>query len=160
MSLATVIVDANPLHYFTHPWFWSSYLAWMLAQTIKLVHAAVKTRSIDFEYLVSTGGMPSAHSAMVMGLATAIGLTEGFGTPLAMLALGFAAVTVFDAATVRHAAGEQAKVLNRLVRELVRRRHVPTMAHLKELLGHTCKEVLWGMVTGICTAVVVCRLWR
>lgn len=160
MCFANVIVDPNPLHYFTHPWFWSCFMAWTVAQTIKLVRAAIKTKSVDFEYLVSTGGMPSAHSAMAMGLATSIGLTEGFGTPLAMLGLGFAAVTVFDAATVRHAAGEQAKVLNRLVRELVQRRHVPTMAHLKELLGHTRKEVLWGMVTGICTAVVVCSLWR
>lgn len=160
MLLANVITDVNPIHYFTHPWFWSSFLAWTVAQTIKMVRAAIKTHSFDFEYLVSTGGMPSAHSAMAMGLATAIGLTDGFGSSVAMLALGFAAVTVFDAATVRHAAGEQAKVLNRLVRELVERRHVPTMAHLKELLGHTRKEVLWGMVTGVCTAVVVCYLWR
>ena len=31
--------------------------------------------------------------------------------------------------------------------------------HLKELLGHTRKEVLWGMATGVCVAVVVCGLW-
>ena len=159
MWLANVIVDNNPGHYFMHPWFWSSFLGWTLAQCIKMTRAALKTKSIDFEYLVSTGGMPSAHSAMVTGLSTAIGLTEGFGSPIAMLAVGFAAVTVFDAATVRHAAGEQARVLNRLVHEFVRFHHLPTVAHLKELLGHTRKEVLWGMVTGIMTAIVVCWLW-
>lgn len=156
--LANMVNDWNLGHIFLHPWFWSSFLGWTVAQTIKLVRSAIRTRSIDFEYLVSTGGMPSAHSAMVMGLATSIGLTEGFGAPVTMLAFGFAAVTTFDAATVRRAAGEQAKVLNQMVRELRELKFKPR--HLKELLGHSRTEVIWGMVTGVCTAIVVCRLWK
>ena len=160
MAFASVIADWNPGNLFLHPWFWSSFLGWTAAQTIKLVRAAVRTHAVDFEYLVSTGGMPSAHSAMVMGLATSIGLTEGFGSPVTMLAFGFAGVTTFDAATVRHAAGEQAKVLNRIVNDLVKYHHFPTVSHLKELLGHTRKEVLWGMATGVAVAIAVCGLWR
>ena len=160
MLFANVIRDFNPGNYFLHPWFWSAFLAWITAQTIKIVRSAVKTRSVDFEYLVSTGGMPSAHSAMVMGLATSIGLTEGFGSPVAMLALGFAAVTTFDAATVRHAAGEQAKVLNRIVKAWRQEHHLPSVANLKELLGHTRTEVFGGLATGVATAIVVCYLWR
>lgn len=156
--LANMVNDWNLGHMFLHPWFWSSFLGWTVAQTIKLVRSAIRTRSIDFEYLVSTGGMPSAHSAMVMGLATSIGLTEGFGSPVTMLAFGFAAVTTFDAATVRRAAGEQAKVLNQMVRELRELKFKPR--HLKELLGHSRTEVIWGMVTGVCTAIAVCRLWK
>ena len=156
--LADTIRDFNVGHVFMHPWFWSSFLAWTLAQSIKLVRSALKTRRIDFEYLVSTGGMPSAHSAMVMGLATSIGLTEGFGTPVAMLALGFAAITMFDAAVVRRASGEQAKVLNRMVREIVEL-HKFNAVHLKELVGHSRKEVFAGMVTGILVALAVCFLW-
>lgn len=156
--LANTVNDWNLGHMFLHPWFWSSFLGWTVAQTIKLVRSAIRTRSIDFEYLVSTGGMPSAHSAMVMGLATSIGLTEGFGSPVTMLAFGFAAVTTFDAATVRRAAGEQAKVLNQMVRELRELKFKPH--HLKELLGHSRTEVIWGMVTGVCTAIAVCRLWK
>lgn len=160
MFFANVIRDFNLGHVFLHPWFWSSFIGWTLAQTIKLVRAAIGTGRIDFEYLVSTGGMPSAHSAMVAGLATAIGLTEGFDSPLAMMALGFAAVTTFDAATVRRAAGEQAKVLNRIVNNLVTEHHIPSMATLKELLGHTRMEVLWGMATGVAVAIAVCAIWK
>ena len=159
MTFASVIRDWNPGHLFMSPWYWSCFLAWTAAQLIKLVRAAVRTRPVDFEYLVSTGGMPSAHSAMVMGLATSIGLTEGFGSPLAMLAVGFAAITTFDAATVRRAAGEQAKVLNRIVGDLVKHHQLPTGKRLRELLGHTRTEVLWGMVLGIAVAVAVCCLW-
>lgn len=159
MSIASVIHDFNPGNYFLHPWFWSAFMAWITAQMVKLVRSAVRTRTLDFEYLVSTGGMPSAHSAMVTGLATSIGFTEGFGSPVAMLALGFTAVTTFDAATVRHAAGEQARVLNRIARNLVKEHQLPSVTHLKELLGHTRKEVCWGMVTGVCVAAAVCWLW-
>lgn len=160
ISLANVVVDWNPANFLLSPWFWSGFLGWIVAQTIKLVRAAIKTHSVDFEYLLSTGGMPSAHSAMASGVLASIGFTEGFGSPIAMLALGFASVTMFDAATVRKAAGEQAKVLNRLVRDLVQTHHVPTaIAHLKELLGHSRREVLWGMATGICVAAAVCVLW-
>lgn len=154
-----MIKDYNLLHAFLHPWFWSSFLSWTVAQCIKMLSNAAKTHTFDFEYLVSTGGMPSAHSAMATGMATSIGLTEGFGTPLAMLGIGWAAITIFDAATVRRAAGEQAKVLNQIVKELKESLKFDP-AHLKELLGHTQKEVMAGMLTGILTALVVCSLWR
>ena len=159
MFFANAIRDWNIGHYFMHPWFWSAFLSWIIAQCIKMVLAAAKKRTIDLEYLVSTGGMPSAHTSMVIGLTTSIGLTEGFGSPIAMVALGFASVTMFDAATVRRAAGEQAKVINRIVKEWRQEHQLPSVAHLKELLGHTRTEVFSGMITGIITAVVVCRLW-
>ena len=63
-------MHANPLPMFTTPWFWSSLVAWILAQAIKMVIALRRTRRLDVRYLVSTGGMPSAHSALVCALAT------------------------------------------------------------------------------------------
>ena len=35
---------------FTKPWFWSSFLGWTIAQTIKLVTELIRTRRIDFSY--------------------------------------------------------------------------------------------------------------
>ena len=155
----------NPIHPFDLTVFsniplWAAFFSWCSAQAIKLAIDFAKTRRVDFRYFVSTGGMPSAHTAMVVALTTSIGLTEGFGTPIAMVALGFTSVTMFDAATVRRAAGEQAKVLNRIVKEWRQEHHLPSVANLKELLGHTRTEVFGGMVTGILTAVAVCWLWK
>lgn len=152
-------VTSNPAYYFTTPWFWSCFLGWMTAQLIKMLISFFRTKQLDFAFLLSTGGMPSAHSAMVMGLATAIGITEGFDTPIAMLALGFAAITMFDAAVVRRAAGQQAKIINRMVKEVFVE-HKFTTKPLKELLGHTRLEVFWGMITGIAVAVIVCNFWQ
>jgi len=143
---------------FTCKWFWCGCGGWIVASLVKMAIAAWKTHEFDFVYLVSTGGMPSSHSACVSGLAFSIGFTEGFDTPLATLACAFAVVTMFDAATVRRAAGEHAKVLNAIVRDLKELKFKPA-ERFKELLGHTRKEVLWGMVTGIVWAVLVCSIW-
>ena len=139
---------------FTKPWFWSSFLGWTIAQTIKLVTELIRTRRIDFSYYVSTGGMPSAHSAMVSGLATAIGLTEGFDSAVFMLALAFATITMFDAAGVRNAAGQQAKLLNQIVEEFFTDQPL-NFPKMKELLGHTRLEVFAGLVTGVIVALAV-----
>lgn len=153
-----MIADPNPLIFFTTPWFWSSFIGWTLAQTIKMTVGFLRTGQIDFRYLLSTGGMPSAHSAMVCGLCTSIGLTEGFDAPLTMLAAGFAAITMFDAASVRRAAGHQAKVLNLMIAELFKQ-HKLRQTHLKELLGHTRKEVFAGLIVGIVVAVLTVHYW-
>jgi len=150
--------DFNPVNLFTTPWFWSAFAGWTVAQTIKMTNGYIKTGKIDFRYLLSTGGMPSAHSAMVCGLCTSIGLTEGFASPVAMLAAGFAAITMFDAANVRRAAGHQARVLNVMIEELFKQ-HKLRHTRLKELLGHTRKEVFAGMLVGIAVAFLVVHLW-
>lgn len=143
---------------FSSKWFWCGLGGWIVASLIKMVIAAFKTREFDFVYLVSTGGMPSSHSATVAGIAFGIGYTEGFDTPIATLAVAFAVITMLDAATVRRAAGEHAKVLNAIVRDIKELKFKPK-ERFRELLGHTRKEVLWGMAVGIVWATLVCHLW-
>ena len=150
--------DFNPFNLFATPWFWSAFGGWTVAQTVKMTNGFVKTGKIDFRYLLSTGGMPSAHSALVCGLCTSIGMTEGFSSPVAMLAACFAAITMFDAAVVRRAAGHQAKIMNLMIEELFRR-HRLSQTRLKELLGHTRKEVFAGMLVGIAVAALTVSFW-
>lgn len=153
-----MIANTNPVLLFTTPWFWASFVGWNLAQLIKMTTGFIKTGQCDFRYLLSTGGMPSAHSAMVCGLCTSVGLTEGFDTPVAMLATGFAAITMFDAAGVRRAAGHQAKIMNVMIQEIFKQ-HKLSQTRLKELLGHTQKEVFAGMAVGIAVAVLMVHFW-
>jgi len=134
--------------------FWAPFLAWMFAQCVKMFFAYKNTGRIDFRYLVSTGGMPSAHSSMVSALATAIGINNGFGSSVFVLTLAFAVVVMLDASTVRRAAGQQASLLNEMVKELFRE-HKFSEQKLVELLGHTRLEVFLGMVIGILVALIV-----
>lgn len=134
-----------------HPSFWAALFGWLVAQTAKMINCFIESRRLDFSYMVSTGGMPSAHSAMAAALATSLGLCEGFGSAIFALGAAFAVVVMFDAQSVRKAAGEQAKVLNSIVDELLQEHHL-SETKLKELLGHTRLEVLMGCITGIATA--------
>ena len=52
----------------------------VLTQVIKfIVHAIIK-RKFDLRLFTTTGGMPSSHSAGVVGLSTSVGLICGFSS--------------------------------------------------------------------------------
>ena len=75
----------------------------VLAQFVKcFLHLLVK-RSLDLRLFTTTGGMPSSHSAGVMGLSTAVGLIRGFDSIEFAIALGYAFIVMYDAAGVRRA---------------------------------------------------------
>lgn len=107
-----------------HPSFWAALAGWFLAQFIKMISCFFRSGKLDFSYLLSTGGMPSAHSAMACSLATSVGLYEGLDSVAFTIVAAFAAVVMFDAQSVRKAAGEQAKILNQIVDELLHEHHL------------------------------------
>jgi acid phosphatase family membrane protein YuiD len=122
-------------------------LSWMLAQTIKVLLCCARGQRLSVRLLVSAGGMPSSHSALVCAITVAIALREGVGSPLFALAVGVAAVVMYDAAGVRRAAGRQAIVLNQIIEELFQG-HPISDEKLKELLGHTPTQVFFGALLG------------
>lgn len=92
-------------------------VAWFSASLLKLLFTLLFTRRLVWERLVGAGGMPSTHSALVSSIAVGMEIKLGFSSPEFGLALTLAAVVMYDAMGVRRAAGEQAKVLNRIVFE-------------------------------------------
>ena len=153
-----LIRDVNPFEIIRHPWFISAFFAGGLAQLIKFTVAAIRLRRFDFSLLSSAGGMPSAHSALVTALAVSVGLTEGFDSHEAMIAVGFGTIVLADAATLRRSAGEQAKLLNRIVDRLGGSDKFG-IKRMRERLGHTRREVVGGVIFGMAVAYVVCRFW-
>ncbi|MEO1446239.1 MAG: divergent PAP2 family protein, partial [Cyanobacteria bacterium J06635_11] len=93
---------------------WVALVACISAQALKLVFEFAQHRSINPRVLVETGGMPSAHSALVTALACGVGQTIGWNTPAFAVTSVFAVIVMYDAAGVRQAAGKQAKVLNQI----------------------------------------------
>ncbi|RKD21711.1 hypothetical protein BEP19_13860 [Ammoniphilus oxalaticus] len=142
---------------------WSSLIAIGLAQFLKIPIHFFTHRAWKWGLLFSTGGMPSSHSAAVTGLATSIGLSEGFASSYFSIATIFAVIVMFDAAGVRRHAGKHAALLNVLLEdfnmmkeELKLLRFKPEhekREQLKELLGHKPIEVLIGAWLGIILAI-------
>jgi uncharacterized protein len=123
-------------------------VAWTIAQAAKLLLTSYRQRRLNLRVLAETGGMPSSHSAIVMGLTTAVGKYAGVTSAPFAIALIFTFVVMYDAAGLRRAAGRQAEVLNRLVEDLVHMRGVQEL-RLRELLGHTPFEVIVGAAIGL-----------
>jgi uncharacterized protein len=127
-------------------------VAWTIAQAAKVIYTSVRQRRLNLRVLAETGGMPSSHAAIVMGLTASVGKYAGPSSAAFAIALIFSFVVMYDAAGLRRAAGRQAEILNRLVEDLVHMRGVQE-AKLRELLGHTPVEVLVGALLGIAVGI-------
>jgi acid phosphatase family membrane protein YuiD len=92
--------------------------------------------------------MPSSHSAVVVALATRVGINEGVNSTSFALATVFAAVVLYDAAGIRRAVSIQARILNRMLEEVFEYQRF-SEKRLLELLGHTPFEVFVGSLLGL-----------
>lgn len=103
------------------------------------------------ELFITTGGMPSSHTAMVIALCTSIFMTEGVSSLAFAIAATFSSITIHDAMGVRRAAGKQAEVINEWSRILAQL-HTDgefTPENLKTMLGHSFIQVVGGIVVGL-----------
>ena len=122
--------------------------AWFTAQMLKILLTFYSSRKIDLTRFVGSGGMPSSHTSFVMALSTSIGRLNGWDSSIFAVSICFAFVVMYDAAGVRRAAGNQAKILNIIIEDLAHNKPLEN-EKLKELIGHTPKEVLAGAILGI-----------
>lgn len=129
-------------------------VACCVAQGIKIMLGVIRLKRFDFQWLFGTGGMPSTHAAGVSALSTAVGLENGFSSPLFAIAIAFTVITLFDAQGVRRWSGRQAQILNKMMEDMYFQRRIQEQ-RLKELLGHTPLEVLAGMGIGVATALLL-----
>ena len=125
----------------------AAVLAWLVAQLLKTLVALVRDRKLDLGHMVSPGGMPSAHSALVTALATAIARLYGVQSSLFAVAAVFAGVVMYDAAGVRLAVSRQARILNRMIDDFFHSRGFDEH-RLRELVGHTPVQVIVGALLG------------
>ncbi len=127
--------------------FQASVIPWIGAQILKVIIELLWRRKLNLRLLTSAGGMPSSHSSLVCALATAIGIREGTGSSIFILSVTLALVVMYDAAGVRRAAMQQARILNQIIDELFQG-HPISETRLRELLGHTPIEVVVGALLG------------
>ena len=130
---------------------WTTLFSWFIAQAIKIVLNTVRQKKFYFSWLITTGGMPSAHAASVVTLATAIGLKEGFSSGLFALSAIVALIAMFDAQTWRRSIGIQARILNTIMDDVYAGRKIEE-EKLRELIGHTPIEVFVGGLLGMLVA--------
>ena len=126
-------------------------VTWLSAHTVKYIISLKNKDKTSFsKKIFMSGGMPSAHSATIMSLATVIGLKDGLDTGLFGLAILVAMIVMYDAVKVRRSNGEQGDAIASLIKETGSKIQIPYSAK-----GHLVIEVVVGAAFGIVIGLVV-----
>jgi acid phosphatase family membrane protein YuiD len=133
---------------FSNPILIPALTSWALAQIIKLPLEFFRTRRWNWALLLSAGGMPSSHSALVASAAHSAGLSLGFESPIFGLSVVLALIVIYDATGIRRQAGRHAALINLMIADLTSG-HPLKEEHLREVLGHTPLQALGGLVLGL-----------
>ena len=130
-------------------------IAGFTAQIIKLFLKS-NHQKFSLANLMVYSGMPSGHSAMIVSLATIIGLEEGLKSPLFSMSIILAIIVIRDALGIRRYLGQHGHILNILVKDLkdddVLEAKYP---YLLEKIGHTPAQVFIGSIIGLLVSVVI-----
>ncbi len=132
----------NDYRYIIVPFF-----TWVAIQIFKVIWDLVTTKKFNFKRVLGAGGMPSAHSAVVVALTTMVGRSQGTTSPMFGIALIFSLVVMYDATGVRREAGKQAHLLNEII-NTPGLSQVQVKEKLVEALGHTPIQVFVGALVG------------
>lgn len=134
----------------------SAVAGWIVAQVLKTMLDFALNRTINWERMVGSGGMPSSHSATVCGLTTAAALHYGVSSFEFAVCFVLSMVVMYDATGVRRETGKQAKLLNSILSENPLKLNAEVLQEkLKEYVGHTPLQVVTGAILGICLALVI-----
>lgn len=149
----------------------ASLVSILIAQLIKIPIAyLLHNHRASVKLFVSTGGIPSSHSAAVSALVTALTIQYGMNSPYTAIAITFGVIIMFDAMGVRRQSGEQGIVLSHLIQKLEERKKIDTLTFkdpdddedmtlddmvVKKYLGHKPTEVFAGMFTGVLTTIIL-----
>lgn len=128
--------------------------AWAVSCLLKGCIYALSNGRFLLNRFFGSGGMPSSHSATVVSLAAATGLSQGFNSAYFSICVVLALVVMYDASGIRRAAGQHAKFINMIMDVIAEQDAEKKQTKLKEILGHTPLEVLAGAVLGAIIAAV------
>ena len=137
----------------------AAFFGWLSAQVLKTILFVLVNKTFDPERLVGDGGMPSSHSATVMALVTATFFYYGAGSFEFAIAGVMALIVMHDAMGVRRETGIQAKVINNMMDWFQQMdSDIPVEEKLKEFVGHTPLQVMFGAILGIIVGTIVCNI--
>ena len=141
---------------FTNYCLMSAVAGWFIAQILKVFTGIFRLRDFSIRAMMfGTGGMPSSHSASVVGLATSVAVKHGFGSPVFAVAALLCIIVMNDAVGVRRETGKQSKALNLILKDLFSESKDVVDKNFRELIGHTPFQVVCGAITGFAVAMLM-----
>ena len=121
------------------------------AQLLKPLFSVLSGHGFSYHQFLTTGGMPSSHTAGVIALTSSIGAIYGVGSVYFAISFVFSIIVMHDAMNIRMEAGKQAEVINEWS-EILSSMHKDgpfKKTNLKTFLGHSFAQVLAGLIHGL-----------
>lgn len=127
-----------------------------IAQLLKPLFHYFTTKTWDWSQVFESGGFPSSHTSLVIGLAFAIGLQSNFLSNEFFIALVFSFTVIYDAANVRYYSGQNIRLTQQLIRDVehlmkTNFQNPIYQEKVKLVLGHKWVEVFGGILLGLVT---------
>jgi acid phosphatase family membrane protein YuiD len=137
----------------SYAYFVIPLVAWVVAQVVKIFMKGLREGDWNWRYIYRSGGMPSAHTTIIVSLCTVLGYRLGTQSPEFGIACILAAIVMYDAVNVRHAVGEHSKALQMVVPKVLKGKPANMIIHQSN--GHTPQEVIAGVLIGITVPVLI-----
>lgn len=120
-------------------------IAFVLSVILKGIFSIIKKWKLDWSIALWSWWMPSAHSAVVVSLTTAVALKYGIWSDLFAIAMAFTVIILYDAINIRFEAWLHATAINKYIWE----------KRFRESLWHLPSEAFAWSILGILVAVVL-----
>lgn len=117
-----------------------------IAQITKFIIFCSK-HGFNWNYFMTHGHMPSAHSAFAVSLVVTVSYLEGVTSAAFVIALALSLIIIDDAVRLRMYLGDQGRYLNMLIQSL--ELDPKKYPRLKERVGHRVPEVIVGLIYGM-----------
>ena len=129
-----------------------------VTQSIKFLLFVIKHKKIEPKFLLTSGHMPSAHSAFVISLVTVIAFFDGVFSTAFTVSFILAYIVIYDALKIRTNIGYNGEAINKLIREVpeIKKEDYPI---LRERVGHRPMEVLAGSILGFALTIFLIMLF-
>lgn len=118
------------------------------AQLMKFVVKKFSKRNKDVHNMWSYSGIPSSHTALVSGLAVAVGLSEGINSGVFAVTFILGLLIIRDALGLRNYVNKSLQDIHHLVTFLPEGQQ-KEFEQLHIRVGHTRTEVFAGAITGL-----------
>jgi acid phosphatase family membrane protein YuiD len=125
-------------------------LGWLVAQSLKYA-ITLRKEGLKWGDVVESGGMPSSHSALMVALATVVGINAGVASVAFGVAASLTGIVIYDAMGVRRTTGQQTVA----IKELAKAGKHELKTEIALARGHTPAEVIVGSIVGFLVGLLV-----
>ena len=125
-------------------------MGWFAAQGIKFA-LTLRKDGIGWGDLVQSGGMPSAHTSLIVALATVVAINDGIASVAFAVVASVAGIIMYDAMGVRRTTGQQTAA----IKEIAKAHKLKLKTEISNARGHGPLEVTVGCFVGIAVGILI-----